>query len=660
MIKEICDETKTYNNEKIKKEYYHFFNTLGMFILKLSDFEKRLGDAYFSLKSFDELQNENKELFNDIIKKNYSKKSYANPTYCVNIFGDRFGKLFCYFYCIYRKYIQYALYHQIYIMEELNKLFINVYNNVKNNKLKYNYLQNLITEPQRKDKTKETILEIKKQFDKNFRYMQDIIEKSDLSDLRYLFRYGKYITENEIKTAKFLYKYSNKKIKKLSKQISNAYINGAIINQRDISKKSTFSIIFTIGQERIVRQLIIDMKKHNLEPTIMDAQSSNPNKQFNYDHRFDSALFLDKEYTELSLKSYGKAAKKCKKVFTEFSGIILLDKFGEPTFTPISKNEYIMFTKKQQKMFQKYQNNFVWLQDKFLPRKEISFTIISFPSPEIGKNYENIFEDILEVNMLDTKDIEHIQQKMIDALDLADYVHVKGKGKNKTDIRVQMQTIMNPEKETNFVNCGADINIPVGEVFTTPQLKGTNGILHFKQTYLKGLKFNNLILSFKDGYIVSYSCNNFKSMKDNKKYIEENLLFPHKTLPIGEFAIGTNTLAYVIAKKHKIMNILPVLIIEKMGPHFAIGDTCFSMSEDKPVFNRLDNKEIVARENEKTALRKTNVDKAYTHHHTDITLPYESIKYITAVTENGKRTDIIRNGKFVLKGTKKLNKNFMK
>ena len=44
-----------------------------------------------------------------------------------------------------------------------------------------------------------------------------------------------------------------------------------------------------------------------------------------------------------------------------------------------------------------------------------------------------------------------------------EFVHVKGKGTNKTDIMVKMHELKNPEKETNFENCVADVNIPVGE-----------------------------------------------------------------------------------------------------------------------------------------------------------------------------------------------------
>ena len=76
------------------------------------------------------------------------------------------------------------------------------------------------------------------------------------------------------------------------------------------------------------------------------------------------------------------------------------------------------------------------------------------------------------------------------------------------------------EKETNFENCVADVNIPVGEVFTSPVLAGTSGILHVTGVYLKGLYFKDLEIKFKDGCIEDYNCSNFIIEEDNKKYIK--------------------------------------------------------------------------------------------------------------------------------------------
>ena len=157
--------------------------------------------------------------------------------------------------------------------------------------------------------------------------------------------------------------------------------------------------------------------------------------------------------------------------------------------------------------------------------------------------------------------------------------------------------------------------------------------------------------------IVDYTCSNFDSEEENRQFIKENLLYNRDTLPLGEFAIGTNTTAYVMAHKYDLIYKLPILIAEKMGPHFAVGDTCYSHSEEVSLFNP-DGKEIVAKENERSALRRVDESKAYFNCHTDITIPYEEIEYIAAIHKDGTQTKIIEKGRFVLPGTEELNKPF--
>ena len=128
----------------------------------------------------------------------------------------------------------------------------------------------------------------------------------------------------------------------------------------------------------------------------------------------------------------------------------------------------------------------------------------------------------------------------------------------------------------------------------------------------------------------------------------------HETLPLGEFAIGTNTRAYVMAQKYQIQDRLTILIGEKTGPHFAIGDTCYSFEEDVMTYNP-DGKAIIARENECSALRHTNPQKAYFQVHTDITIPYSELGSIDVIGRDGVGTNLLLNGRFTLPGTEILN-----
>ena len=248
-----------------------------------------------------------------------------------------------------------------------------------------------------------------------------------------------------------------------------------------------------------------------------------------------------------------------------------------------------------------------------------------------------------------------MQQKIIDVLNTGVKAHVKGKeGVNNTDLTVSLYPLKDPDKEAIFENCVADVNIPVGEVFTSPVLQGTDGVLHVTKVYLNGLQYKDLTITFKDGMIREYGCANFADEAENKAYVHENVLMHHETLPIGEFAIGTNTTAYRMARDYQIEDTLPILIAEKTGPHFAVGDTCYSHAEDTPVFNP-DGKEIVARDNEVSILRKEDPAKAYFNCHTDITIPYDELGTITVIRADGSTADIIRDGRFVVPGTEKLN-----
>jgi hypothetical protein len=109
-----------------------------------------------------------------------------------------------------------------------------------------------------------------------------------------------------------------------------------------------------------------------------------------------------------------------------------------------------------------------------------------------------------------------------------------------------------------------------------------------------------------------------------------------------------------MGRKYDIAGKLPVLIAEKTGPHFAVGDTCYSWEEDTATYNA-NGKEIIARDNEVSILRREDPGKAYFGCHTDITIPYEEIGHIEVIKADGTRIPLLCDGRFVLPGTEVLN-----
>lgn len=490
----------------------------------------------------------------------------------------------------------------------------------------------------------------------------DIVMNSDFSDIRYLYRYGEYITDNEITMAEYLQAMPEETLAAMARTYTEGYRKGFEVAGIDLSKKKTVQIRYHIGFEPMVRQAVLQFEEMGLQTVFtrttntraVGVVSTAPNKQYLYDHRYDDALCLNRAIIRERLKMAEKVFEKYKEEASVYAGPAVIEVFGETLFSPETKKENPAYTKEQETMSVEYRRDFSLIQNRYIPQEQYSFTIIAYPIPEIGADFKEIFEATVEVNTLDVKEYEKIHQALIDTLDEGEYVQVTGKGKNRTDMRIRLHQKSDAAHQTNFENCLADVNIPVGEVFTSPVLSGTEGLLHVTQVYLNELRYENLEFTFDNGMIQSYTCTNYENEEDNKKYIKENVLHNRDTLPLGEFAIGTNTKAYRMGRKFGIEAKLPILIAEKTGPHFAVGDTCYSMSEDVVLHNP-DGKEIVAKENECSALRHTDIAKAYFNCHTDITIPYDELGDIVVFTKAGESITLIKQGKFVLPGTEQLN-----
>lgn len=652
--------------------YREYFQEMAKYIVKTQELGVRLKAGVLEQATEEELQILNQAPYRDILPKRYDQ-SFGNPTYAVQMLGEGYGQMLSFLYAEIQGMIvsvyEDRLWDSVIVME----LFLEVYRMFEEEIPSKSVLREALYWYVNDYMDDTTEYRIREQIDPSLSFAADIVRTADLTNTRYLYRYGEYVTENERKTAEFLASLPQEEIDAMARTYTEGYRIGFVLGNKDLSKKKTVNIRYHLGFERMVRAAILQFEELGLQPVIyrtpahmasrnhMGTRSGYsgaiPNKQFDYDHREDMALFLDEDMLQRRLRAMQVAYDRQKDLAAVHAGPAVIEIFGEKPFVPQTNKYALSYNEKQRKLQVRYSSEAGQITNRYIPGEERSFTIIAYPVPEIGEQFEEIFRETVKINTLDYKKYQKIQQCLIDALDQGTRVHVKGLGENRTDLWVQLHSLEQPEKQTNFENCVADVNIPVGEVFTSPVLEGTNGVLHVTSVYLNELNYQNLCLTFQDGKITEYSCTNFAGEEENKTYIETNILHHHKTLPLGEFAIGTNTTAYVMAEKYQIADKLPILIAEKMGPHFAVGDTCYSWAEDTAVFNP-DGKEIIARDNEISILRKEDPGKAYFSCHTDITIPYDELDYIRVQREDGTEISLIEKGRFVLPGTEELNEAF--
>ena len=669
------------SEETVPEQYLSYFQDVAIFLLELENVRRKVESGEWNRYSVDEMRSINEILYSDILGDRY-EKSFGNPAFAVEQFGPEMGRMLSLLYAEMRSGIPYSFENRVDYLTILSELFIEV----------YNCFENAYKEAHQELRQESMIPEVKtvrdifywyasdycdvfladrimEQIDPSYSFAAEIIENADLDNDRYLYGFGEYITENELGTARHLRSLPEKTLRKMADVYTEGYRIGFINTGKDLSKKSVVNIRYSLGFEKVIRIAIENFRKMGLKPVIYRAASgvitkrehhkigyygAVANWQYEYDHRQDQALFMDKRYIERRLEVARTVYEQHKELAAQFAGPAVMETFGEKPFSPKTVPEAAAYNEEQKSLAVSYDSRSGQLTNEYIKGEERSFTIVAYPVPEIGDKYREIFDEVIRINTLDAKLYEKVQQTMIDALDQGEYVHVTGRGENRTDIKVKLYHLNDPGKETIFENCVADVNIPVGEVFTSPVLEGTSGVLHVSRVYLEGLQYRDLELTFKDGMITDYRCGNFKDPGQGRRYVEDNVLKGHKSLPLGEFAIGTNTTAYVTGKKYGIEDKMPILIAEKTGPHFAVGDTCYSWSEDIRVYNP-NGKEIVAKDNSVSLNRKEDVAKAYFNCHTDITIPYEELEEISVVTKDGKHIILIKDGKFVLPGTEVLN-----
>lgn len=666
-----------------------YFKRTAAYILLTGQVLKLQQDGMIVGRSLEECEDLNRRLYADLQPHadEYGagyENSYANPAYAVRQLGEGFGGLLSFLYTECLALGAYAFEGRIMDMTILMELYVEIYTcfcdreGTTPEEIRrilywhfHDYSEIIVTQ------------NIRESIDPQLDFFTGIVMHADLNDPAYLYRYGAYISENERRTAQYLASLPEKRIQEMADTFTEGYRIGFEVTNKDITKKKSVSIHYAVGFERVVRKSIENFAKIGLSPIIYresvssmtgrgrgkrGCYTTSVNRQFDYDHRNDSAYYLDKAFVERRLEVLRTAYETYKDLAGVFGGPAVQEVFGEEPFAPVNKPQAAHYDEKQQLLNVYYANQAGQITNRYIKGEERSYTIIAYPVPAIetscekaGCNakdsstfYEEIFDQTVKLNTLDYMLYRRMQQCLIDVLDQAGQVHITGRNGNHTDLTVSIWQLEKPDQQTAFENCVADVNIPVGEVFTSPVLKGTTGVLHVTGVFLHDLFYKDLEIHFTDGMITDYSCANFDDEAENKRYIYENLLMQHETLPLGEFAIGTNTTAYRMARDYQIADRLPILIAEKTGPHFAVGDTCYSHAEDTAVYNP-DGKEIMAKENARSMMRREDEAEAYFNCHTDITIPYDELDAITALLPDGNKIDVIREGRFVVPGTEELN-----
>lgn len=624
----------------------HYLQSLQSLLISRLTLLDKVNNAYFAENTFEDLAKDNYNFYKELIE-DYDT-SYANPRYTKTKLSACDADIAAATYYEVLTMIPYIFQRRESRIEHIIEKFYTIVHAFQK--------KQSIDEPMIElysDKAAQFLSEdIYLDYAKN-NFYSELCTNYDLHDIRYLFRYGIYISETEIAYAKVLQEYDEAKILQLARQMVDCYLKGFKIERKTFETRNVSRIIQIVGLEKIGNYIVEYLKQNNLDGTIAQIIYKNHNPQAIADYDVCSKYVYTKKNLDIEYGCYLQALEKCSEVLSHYQGNIIMVSFAQKK---VDINMYQANFLLNHDFIKAAEINKTLALRKWIKKEEISYTGMAFPANDISEtNYETIFNHIMEINLMSDHELENIHEILIDAFDQGEKVHIKGFRGNKTDIFIALHPIQYPLTETNFVNCGAATNIPAGEIYTSPQLSDSKGLWHVQKVRISRIEFQDIEVHIDNGFVTAYGCKNTENEEENHKLMENYIFHNRKTLPIGEFALGTNTFAYSLAKQDGILYKLHTLIYEKLGPHIALGDTCFSWSEDYARFSNFSGKRIVAVDNEISEKRKIDPTEAYFGVHYDLTIPYDEIEEITVYTRNQGEIPIVKDGLFVLHGCSSLN-----
>ena len=373
--------------ETVPALYLDYFRTVSRFILRIDQIRK---NEYFGSvigRELKELEEENRILYQDVIDAAY-ETSYANPAYAVAVFGKEIGQILSFLYAEIRTEIAYAYENRIECLAICNELFIEVYNSFEDvESPNYRNLKEIIYWYASDYCDVFLANRLEEKMSPKQSYAIDIIMNSYLGDVRYLYQYGEYISEEDYETVSLISHLSEEEVCNIANMYIDGYREGCEDIGIDLSEKKAIYVQYPIGTERIVREVMKGFEKLGLKATTCrtalsvvtrEAEKngfySKAQLQYEADHCQDQALFLNKKYVERKVDVVKNVYEQQKNMTSEFAGGVLIG-MGEIKKELEANAEAIRLNEKQLSLQELYDSKMDELTNKYL-LKELNIAVV--------------------------------------------------------------------------------------------------------------------------------------------------------------------------------------------------------------------------------------------------------------------------------------------
>ena len=299
-------------SDELEKDFADYFRVVSEYLLLQSRIAGMAMDGSLQKMSEAEGKELNDKLYTQFTKENY-ETSYANPAYSVKVFGQEYGQHFAAILNRISSASRYVFEGNIEYLCIYAELVVELYTYFESDEAAPKAVDDCLHSFMHDYMEIFTDNSINRSFTTKYDYEQEVVENSDISNNAYLYRYGLFVGENEIRSREYLATFSDEEIQSMADTFTEGYRMGFAACNKDITKKSFGDIRYPLGFERVIRCAVRNFEKINLKAILM-PYSTSVNKQFDYDHKEDDAIWLDREMGEYSTECRKNAFERIKDI----------------------------------------------------------------------------------------------------------------------------------------------------------------------------------------------------------------------------------------------------------------------------------------------------------------------------------------------------------
>lgn len=340
--------------ETVGEPYRKYFSHVANFLLRIHDIKESMQESARRRMQKEHLDAEMNMLYQDVLLE-YYEKSFANPEYAAKELGKELGPFLSALYAELRGEISYIYAGRMEYITILNELFVEIYNQFEGEELPdirtlkeiFYWYASDYCDVFAADRVREEIDPTMSEA------ALRVITESDLSDLRYLYQFGEYISEKEWNRAV--------RINAMSQEEVDVIVQNIITTlQDDIVEGCTLGIKLIPGMERIFREVIkilqaqavkVMIKRNAVSVITRNGSENNIFSQYEYDHRHDIGLFLGKRFVERKVEVMRTTFEQNRKMAERFAGVLILKDTDSEAIALEEKEDAIHFNEKQKELW---------------------------------------------------------------------------------------------------------------------------------------------------------------------------------------------------------------------------------------------------------------------------------------------------------------------